>query len=497
MSGSGEHARAAPMRPRYDAVIIGSGLGGATLALRLAERGLQVLVVERGAAATPQAGTPPGDDSVFVDRLAGGTSAISVVGGASKFYGAALYRLRESDFREVAHEAGTSPAWPISYADLAPYYDQAEALYRVHGAPDGDPSEPPRAGPFPYPPIPHDPLIARMVQRLEQGGARVAPVPKGLDYGPGGRCVLCAGCDAYSCTLDAKMDADTAALRPALATGNVHLATRTSCLRVLTDSDGGRATGVELLRDGESVRVEAEVVAVCAGLNETPALLRASRTARHPEGLGNARGALGRYLAGHSVGTVFPLMGVRRVPSVHSKTFAINTFYEGAADWPYPLGVIQIAGQMPYWERTLRAVRPLAKIVGTHGFLCFYMVEAVPTREAGLRFEGDRVAGTIEPPHSMGSFRKLRALTIEAFHRAGYRTVARVRHPLFWHPVGTARFGADPATSVLDPNCQVHDIAGLYVVDACTMPTAGAVNTALTIIALALRAGDHIAAARA
>jgi choline dehydrogenase-like flavoprotein len=485
-----------PLRPRYDAVIVGSGLGGATLALRLGERRLQVLVVERGAAATPPAGTPPGDDSVFVDRLAGGTSDISVVGGASKFYGAALYRLRESDFRAVTHEAGTSPAWPIAYADLAPYYDQAEALYRVHGAPDGDPSEPPRGGPFPYPPIPHDPLIARMVQRLERSGTQVAAVPKGIDYGPGRGCVLCPGCDAYYCTVDAKMDADTAALRPALATGNVRLATRTSCVRVLTDSDGVRATGVELLHAGATVRVEADIVAVCAGLTASPALLRASRNARHPEGLGNAQGVLGRYLAGHSVGTVFPLMGLRRVPSVHSKTFAINAFYEGAPDWPYPLGVIQIAGQMPYWERTPRAVRPLAKIVGTHGFLCFYMVEAVPTREAGLIFDGDRVVRSVEPPHSMGSFRKLRALTVGAFHRAGYRTVARARHPLFWHPVGTARFGADPGSSVLDPNCQVHGIAGLYVVDACTMPTAGAVNTALTIVALALRAGDHIAAAR-
>jgi choline dehydrogenase-like flavoprotein len=188
----------------YDAVVIGSGAGGAPLALRLGQRGLRVLVVEQGDFLKVERGgadTPPGK---FITKVMGSRDApLSVVGGRTKFYGAALYRMRESDFREVAHEAGTSPAWPISYAELEPYYAQAERLYRVHGAPDGDPSEPPRANPYPFPPLPHGPVVADVVRRLEKTGTRTAAIPNGLDYGPGGKCVLCASCDAHYCTLDA------------------------------------------------------------------------------------------------------------------------------------------------------------------------------------------------------------------------------------------------------------------------------------------------------
>ena len=478
----------------YDAVVIGSGAGGAPLALRLGQRGLRVLVVEQGDFLKVDRGgadTPPGK---FITKVMGSREApLSVVGGRTKFYGAALYRMRESDFREVEHEAGRSPAWPITYAALEPYYEQAERLYQVHGAPDGDPSEPPRASPYPFPPIPHGPVVADVVRRLQQSGTRTAAIPNGIDYRPGGKCVLCASCDAHYCTLDAKMDAETASMRPALATGNVHLATQTECLRVLTDGEGGRTIGVLLRRRGEEIEVRADVVAVCGGLPGSAMLLRQSRTARHPEGLGNATGSLGRYLAGHSVGMIFPFVSWKTLPPIYTKTFAINEFYDGAPDWPYPTGVVQIAGQMPFWEEASRLVRPVAKLIGAHGFMCFYMTEALPTRETGLTFDGDRMAGRVEPVHNLRTLARLRGLAVDAFRRAGYPSLARKRPPYLWHEVGTVRFGADPGTSVLDPDCQVHGIRGLYVVDASTLPTAGAVNTALTIVALALRAGDHIA----
>ena len=482
----------------YDAVVVGSGAGGASLALRLGERGMQVLVVEQGDFLSLRRDGPSAPVGKFIAHVfKNRDEPISVVGGRTKFYGAALYRMRESDFREVEHEAGASPAWPISYADLEPYYGQAEVLYRVHGAPEGDPSEPPRSQPYPHPPLPHGPIVAEMAQRLAKTGTPTAAIPNGLDYGPGGSCVLCATCDAHYCTLGAKMDAETAAMQPALATGNVYLATNTECLRVLTDGEGGRTTGVVLRRSGLEHLVHAEVVAVCAGLPGSALLLRASRTERHPEGLGNASGALGRYLGGHSVGMIFPFVSWRTVPAFYTKTMAINAFYEAAPNWPYPAGVIQIAGQMPFWDEASRLMRPIAKLVGTHSLMSFYMSEALPTREAGLTFEGDRVAGRVEPKHNLKTFARLRELAVAAFRRAGYPSLARKRPPYLWHEVGTVRFGADPATSVLDPKCQVNGIKGLYVVDASTLPSAGAVNTALTIIALALRVGDHIAGHRA
>jgi choline dehydrogenase-like flavoprotein len=479
---------------QYDVIVIGTGAGGSSLAYRLGQLGRQVLLIERGDFLKPQPrNTSDPVGKYLYDVIKTPDESLSFVGGQTKFYGSSLYRLRESDFRAVEHESGCSPAWPFSYSELQPYYDQAEAIYRVHGSPDGDPSDPPRAMPFPYPPIPHDPIVLKVAERLERAGMNISAVPRGIDYGPEGRCVLCATCDGYYCQLDAKMDAEIAALRPALATSNVRLVTRTDCLRVLTNREGSHVRGVLLVHDGAEHMVHADVVAVCAGLPGSASLLRRSRTDEHPEGLGNASGSLGRYLAGHWVGYIFPFVSWRKVPPVHTKSFAINTYYDGAPDWPYPTGVVQIAGQMPFWKQASSLVRPIAHFVGTRSLTCFYMTEALPTRESGLIFDGDAIVGRVLPPHSEKSFAKLRSLAVDAFRRAGYLVLARRVPPYFWHEVGTARLGTDPATSVVDPNCEVHGIKGLYVVDASVLPSAGAVNTGLTIIALALRAGDQIA----
>lgn len=476
----------------YDAIIIGSGLGGSTLAWKLAREGLRVLVVERGRAIEneiPKTGEAPGR---YMYHMVGPTDPLSFVGGATKFYGAALYRMRESDFEETQHEAGISPAWPISYADLEPYYAEGERLFRVHGSSEGDPSEPPRSGDYPHPPLPDDPLVAKLAARLRASGTPVAPIPRGLDQGPDRPCRMCATCDAHVCRLDSKMDAEIAALRPALATGNVTLLTQADCLRVLTDEAGERVTGVLLSLDGQEQAVEAGLVAVACGIPGSATLLRKSRTSAHPEGLGNNRGALGRYLGGHHSGVIFPIVGMRPIGARHTKTIAINAFYHGDESHPAPLGVIQIAGQMPIWEGTSRLARPAVKAVATRSLTCFYMTEAVPTREAGLVFEGDRVARRVLPPEGPATFAMLRERAVAAFRKAGYRVLPRSRCDL-WHEVGTARMGSDPATSVVDPDCMVHGIEGLYVVDASVLPSAGAVNTGLTILALALRAGAHIA----
>jgi len=477
----------------FNAIVIGSGAGGASLALRLAERGLKVLLVEKGDYLRPA--RPSGAVGLFIGDVQGERGApITCVGGQTKFYGAALYRLREADFAEIAHERGVSPAWPISYADLEPYYGQAEQLFRVHGAPDGDPSEPPRSAPYPHPPIEHAPLVAKMVGRLERTGRQVAAIPRGLDRRSGdGKCVLCATCDAHYCSLDAKMDAEIAAVRPALATGNVVLSTRTECLKILTDAPGTRAVGAVLRRDGVEREVRAETVAICAGIPTSALLLRRSRTDAHRSGLGNQGGALGRYLAAHSTGMIFPFVSGGRVRPTHTKTFAINEFYAAGPHWPHPLGVIQIAGQTPFWNEASAVVRPIARFVGAHSFTCFYMTEALPTPDTGIVFEGDEIARSLPPVQNLESFAELRRKAVRAFRRAGYLSLARRRAPYVWHEVGTARMGADPSTSVVDPDLQVHGVEGLYVADASVLPSAGAVNTALTIVALALRAGDHIA----
>jgi hypothetical protein len=224
---------------------------------------------------------------------------------------------------------------------------------------------------------------------------------------------------------------------------------------------------------------------------DTALLLRRSRNSAHPDGLGNDSGMLGRYMGGHYTGVLFPMVSWRPIGSRHTKTMAINQFYEASADWPFPTGVIQVAGQMPVWDRAHPIMRPALKAFATRCLTCFYMTEAPATFEAGVSFAGDAVARTVAPPFNQKTFRRLRRLATQAFRKAGYVVVPRARRYL-WHPIGTARMGEDPKTSVTDPFGMVHGIAGLYVADASTLRSAGAVNTALTIAALALRTGDAI-----
>jgi len=480
-------------RPRqaYDAVVIGAGLGGSTLAYRLAQRGVRVLVVEQGGF-LPLPALKPGDPvGRYIRDFPSGLN----VGGFSKFYGAAMYRMREHDFRATQHEAGESPQWPITYADLESYYCEVERIYRVHGSPIGDASEPPRSAHFPHPPLPHAPHVAALVNRLVRAGSSVATIPRAVDYGEGGKCVLCPTCDAYYCQLDAKMDADIAALRPALKTGYVDLLTHARCVRIVTSDNGAKATGVVIERAGKKETVHAEVVAVCAGLGPTAQLLLASRSSRHPRGLGNSTDCVGRYYGGHSTGLIFPLISfTAKLPAMHSKTFSVTTYCNDAPGWPYPLGMIQAAGQVPFWntEHLSWWKKSAAKFIGERSIYCFYMTEALPTRDSGLAFRRDG-RYTIKPPlHNVQTFDRMRTLSIDTFNRAGYRVIAP-RARLLWHQVGTARFGSDPESSVLDATCKVHDVDRLYVLDASVLPSAGVVNTGLTIAALALRAGDTIA----
>lgn len=476
----------------FDAIVIGSGLGGSCLAYRLASSGRRVLVVERGDFLRSGPVIPGQPVGKYLREFVREGEPLAFVGGATKFFGAALYRLRESDFQETRLEAGLSPGWPISYSDLEPYYAEAERLFRVHGATgQQDPSDPPRSSPFPHAPIPHDPIIARMVSALERSGTAVAPIPLGLDYGEGGRCRLCGTCDGHHCQIDAKMDAEVAALRPALATGHVTLLTHATCQRILTNPAGTAVEGVEITVDGKARTYLSDTVSVNCGVPDTAVLLRRSRNPAHPDGLGNDHGMLGRYMGGHYTGVIFPVVSWRPIGSRHTKTVAINQFYEASAEWPFPTGVIQIAGQMPIWNSANPILRPALRAFASRSLTCFYMTEAPPTFDAGVSFDGDTVARTVTPPLNQKTFLRLRRLATEAFRKAGYVVVPRSRRYL-WHPVGTARMGDDPTTSVTDSYGMVHGIAGLYVADASTLRSAGAVNTALTIAALALRTGDAI-----
>jgi choline dehydrogenase-like flavoprotein len=477
----------------YDAVVVGSGFGGGTAAYELTRLGARTLLVEKGEF-LERAPDSSGRVGVYIDDIRRpGSDQPSYVGGATKFYGAAMYRLRESDFGSVEHEAGMSRPWPISYAELEPFYDQAESLYGVHGSVGDDPTEPPHQREYGWGDVGHVAQIRQLVDDLRAAGFPVSPIPKAVDYGPEGRCVLCPTCDGYYCTRDAKGDSEIAAIRPAMQTGLLSTATGTECLKVLTDPAESATTGVLVRRAGIEHRVSAKSVVVAAGVPYTAALLRRSRTARHPDGLGNAGGALGRYMSSQVMGPLFPLLGPSAARPAHIKTFALTSFYHGSKTWPYPMGTLQATGQMPFWRGQPWYRWPVARALGQTSFMCIYVTEGLGTSETGLRFEGDKIVGEVPPVYNISSFRELRSECVKAFRTAGYRTFAPRMKPIPKSESGGACIGNDPRVSVADPNGEVRGVSGLYVADASVLPSVGAVNTGLTIAALSLRTAAAIA----
>lgn len=468
----------------FDAVVIGTGIGGSTFAYALARRGLNIAVIEQGDFLKPER---PNMDPLHLFYF----ENKKVVGGQTKGFGAAMYRFRESDFTAVEMESGVSPAWPITYGDLEPYYCEAEKLFRVHGSSMGDATEPPRSSPWPFPPIPHQGPVQDLVRRVtEKAGIPVSHIPRAIDYDPagGGRCVLCRHCDAYYCPRDAKMDAEVAMLRPGLATQRITLFTNTECLRILTTADGRKVTGVQVRRGGETATFHSPVVASSCGLVDTPLLLWRSRTDRHQQGLANASGALGRYWAAHTQSWVFPIsLGVQAKP-FHQKTFAINAFYESASDRRHPLGVIQASGHIQPIGMS-RRYRYFAQALLRHSFQTFVMGEALPSKDSGFALSDSGATVIGEPIRNPRAFAELRKRAIGIFKDAGYRVFAPPRMMNF-HSVGTARMGSDASSSVVNDACQAHDVDGLYVVDSSMLPTSGALNSGLTVAALALRAAQ-------
>src|SRR6185436_15680015 len=244
----------------YDVIVIGSGAGGGTLVHHLAPSGKRILLLERGDWLAREPNNWSAGD-VFVDSRyitpdtwfdAHGKSfqpqVHYFVGGATKLYGAALYRLRAEDFGELRHHDGVSPAWPISYDELEPYYTQAEQLYQVHGSRGEDPTEPWASAPYPYPAVSHEPRIQQLHDDLEALGLHPFHAPCGVmldEPDPqNSRCIRCATCDGFPCLVHAKSDAEVLAVRPALTHSNVTLRTRSRALRLETNAAGTAVTGV-------------------------------------------------------------------------------------------------------------------------------------------------------------------------------------------------------------------------------------------------------------
>jgi choline dehydrogenase-like flavoprotein len=499
------------LQDHADIIIIGSGAGGGTMAQALASTGARVLVIERGEA-VPQ--EPANWDPTEVWKhlryrtterwLDGDGERFQPythynVGGNTKFWGSVLYRLRREDFQTLEHVDGVSPAWPIDYDTLAPYYDRAERLYSVHGAVGDDPTEPPR-GPYPYAPIPHAPEMAVIVDALKQQGLHPSPLPLGLlRPGEPGGCILCNTCNSFPCRIHAKSDAEVCAVLPAIASPNVELLTRAYAERLVTDPSGRRIDAVEIVRDGERRRLTADHVIVSCGAVNSAALLLRSATDRHPRGLANSSGLVGRRYMAHLATMMQGFHPFRRNTTVFQKTVAINDFYLHGPRSRYPLGQIQSQGRthgvmaqtvapwIPLWAYDAWVAR---------GVDWLAMSEDLPLDDNRVTVESDGRIRLSYRPTNLTAHAELVAETTRILKRLGFWKVMAYSHKTrnTTHQCGTLCFGTDPRTSVLDPYCRTHDVENLFVVDASFFPSSAAVNPALTIIAQALRVADHLIA---
>ncbi len=498
------------MAAHYDFIIIGTGMGGGTLAYALRESGAKILLLERGDF-LPQEAQNWQVDAIFkenrykpaenwIDASDGRGFKPGVhytVGGNTKVYGAALPRFRVEDFNAIEHEGGTSPAWPISYADLEPYYNIAEELFFVHGKAGGDPSEPPRTQPYPHPAVPHEPYVATLIAKLRAQGLHPYCLPMAVDLRSGGRCIRCKTCDGFPCMLHAKGDAEICCLRPALAQDNIELWTNSLARRILTDASGARAAAVEVERGGEMLTVSADRIIVSCGAVNSAILLLRSLNSHHPKGLGNSSGLLGRHYMMHNNTAMTAVAPLKTNPTVFQKTMAVNDFYFGDDDFKWPMGNIQALGKLqagmlsaakPYLPK------PLLTAMAKRSMDWWVMSEDLPDRKNRVFLGPSGEVKVQWKPNNRVAHQQLIRRAIRMMRRAGYSFVFTETLGIETnsHQCGTARFGTDPAKSVLDPFCRSHDVENLYVMDSSFFPSSTAMNPALTICAQALRVADHL-----
>lgn len=512
----------------YDVIIIGSGAGGATLAHRLAPSGKQILVLERGER-LPREEKNWDAEAIFNDGAyktkeewvdGDGDSFVPStyyrVGGNTKVYGAALMRMRKADFGAVQHHDGVSPAWPIDYDRLEPYYTEAERLYHVHGEAGTDPTDPPRSAPFPHPPIPHDDRIARLARDLEDLGRHPFPLPMGVrlneEDDPNGPFLLRElytaigheAFDGYPDLTALKADAETICLDPALKHDNVTLRTGAYAERIETNASGREATAVVVQTEAGTERIEGDIIVSSCGAINSAALLLRSASDAHTDGLANRSDQVGRNYMAHNNSAML-VLSKEPNPSRFQKTLGLNDFYFGDEESAYPLGHIQMLGKSNAVQLGTEAPRFTPNMaldsMADHALDFWLTTEDLPDPENRVVVDDD---GQIHLHYTRNNTRPHEDLKARLKQMLGAIGCQDRMIPCSFylgkqiplagvaHQVGTVRFGSDPETSVLNEHCQAHDVDNLYVVDGSFFASNTGVNPGLTIMANALRVGDHL-----
>jgi len=388
------------MAERYDVIVIGTGAGGGTLALHLAQAGKKILILERGPF-MPQEKLNWDTSAVFLDNRYHTKETwhdkdgkdlhpqqAYFVGGQTKVYGAAMFRMRAEDFGVIEHKGGISPAWPISYADLEPFYTRAEELFHVHGdlgsapsVPGGfgssfDPTEPFHSKAYPFPALSNEPRMQSIEDDVRKLGINTFPIPLGLKRDEAdpltSKCIRCDTCDGYPCLIHAKSDSDINCIRQIMHLPNVTLMTNSRATRLMTNAAGTAVVSVEVVhsgagkqygspstpgdtnappssKNGSTATYEADVFAVCAGAINSAVLLLASANDKHPNDLANRSDQVGRNFMYHQADALLAISTDRNNDS-YTKTWGTNDFYLKDPDpsYPYPLGQVQPVGSFHY-----------------------------------------------------------------------------------------------------------------------------------------------------
>lgn len=515
------------MRQHYDVIIIGSGAGGGALAHALAPSGKSILILERGPH-LPVEVQNWDPRAVFIAKRYRTTeewldkddrpfspNTNYWAGGNTTFYGAALMRMKRRDFEPLAHYGGkVSPGWPLRYDDFAPWYTQAENLWEVRGQRGIDPFDEATDPAYPYPPLLHDPGVQALKTHFESLGWRPSPLPLGVrrdDRMPADApCIRCRTCGGFPCYVMAKSDARTTVLGPMDSLSNVTLLTGQKARRIETTPDGRTATAViSESVDGET-RFTGDVIVVAGGAVNSAALLLASGSPAHPDGLANSSGQVGRNYMFHMTSAVLSL-AAERFEAAFPKTLCVMDFYFGEPSFAWPMGQIQMLEYMSgqTLEGELSEYLPpelipdaFSNALADHMVSFLAMSEDLPEQDNRVTLTKD---GRIRLSYTYGD--------LTAHHRLVHRlehalqgfashTHSLLEHrfqvdsllPLYGtaHQNGTVRFGDDPKASVLDTNCRAHDVDNLYVVDSSFFVSSAAVNPTLTIVANALRVGAHL-----
>ncbi len=504
----------------YDIIIVGTGAGGGTLAHRLAPSGKKILLLERGSYLPREKENWDTVEVFHKDRyhttdvwrdkadrqLRPGTSYW--VGGNTKVYGAALFRFREQDFEKLVHKGGISPEWPLKYKDFETYYSQAERLYCVHGARGVDPTEPWAESDYPFPAVSHEARIQEIHDELQARNFHPFSIPLGIrlnEKNPqASRCIRCNTCDGFPCLLDGKADADIMAVRPALRQPGVTLLTEAKVTRLKTDAVGSRVTSVEVERNGEPLSFSADIVVLSCGAINSAVLLLQSANSRHPEGLANRSNQVGRNFMKHNNGAMVGLSTRKINSTVFQKTLALNDFYFGEKDFEFPMGHVQLLGKVNKDMMALDAppVAPgmVLEQMAHHSVDWWITGEDLPDPANRVRLKNNQIVIEYTDNNGAGFDRLMKKwpqILKEVdcgCHIFPMDFYFKKKIPLqaVAHQCGTCRFGNDARTSVLDINCKSHDVDNLYVVDGSFFPSSAAVNPSLTIMANALRVGDHL-----